>query len=769
MIHSRRVISFLVLTLSILPVLFVKNAQAQTNALDKVSVQLDWKFQFEYAGFIAAVEKGFYQDAGLDVTLHEYQAGVDTVAEVLAGEVNYGIHNASLVITEGKIQPIVLLATYYQRSPLVFVTAPDIKTPREMLGRTIMGTTDEFKYSSLALMLNHFGITNENSKIIGHSFSIEDFSSGKVDVMSAFLSNQIYDLQQQGVAYTIIDPFDYGFFMSAVNLFTSREEALNHPERTRNFIDATNRGWKYALEHSEELIEIIHEKYAPDKSKEALAFEVEITDKLFLRDFYPIGAVNIELTTRAYKQLTDRRLIDEGQELGPFLFEELIEVSLASKGLSAAETDFLFSKKEITYCVDPEWMPFEGIVNGRHIGISADYLSAFQKRLPVPLRLMPTTSWQQSLDFVEHRRCDMLPLAAPTEQRSQYLNFTTPYLTLPVVLATRMNEFFIDTIESVLDRPIGLVRGYSINAELRSKYPDANFVDVDSLSDGLEKVEKGLLFGYIDNLMPIADAVQKHFTGTIKVSARLKENVPLAVATRNDEPLLHSIFQKQIQTLTPEQRQAFYNKWVSVKEETHIDRDLIWKSVVAMLFVFGLFLVHILQLRRYNRLLEKMAVTDKLTGTYNRFKLDTVLLRQEKTYDRYQHDCGVVLADIDYFKQINDAFGHQMGDRVLVEFADLIQQNVRATDFLGRWGGEEFLIICPGCSAEEAEKLAEKLRRLVSDYGFSHGRQLSASFGVSSFALARTIKETIKAADDALYKAKSEGRNRTVASEPLST
>lgn len=136
-----------------------------------------------------------------------------------------------------------------------------------MIGHSIMGTRDEFKYSSLALMLNHFCIDETNSQIIEHNFGITDFIEGKVDVMSAFLSNQIFNLDQAGVDYNIIDPFDYGFFMSAVNLFTSREEALNYPARTRRFIEATNKGWKYALEHSDELINIIQQKYAPYKSR----------------------------------------------------------------------------------------------------------------------------------------------------------------------------------------------------------------------------------------------------------------------------------------------------------------------------------------------------------------------------------------------------------------------------------------------------------------------------------------------------------------------
>ncbi|MCK5914991.1 MAG: ABC transporter substrate-binding protein, partial [Deltaproteobacteria bacterium] len=283
--------------------------------LEQVTLQLNWKFQFESAGFIAAVEKGFYAEAGLDVTLLEYQPGSDVVENVLDHTTNYGIHNSSLIIVNEKIQPIVLLATYLQRSPLVLVTTPKIDNPIDLRGKKIMGTKNEFKYSSLALLLNHFQINTDNSQITEHTFAIEDFLNGKVDAMSAFRSNQIYDLDQLDIEYNIIDPADYGFFASAVNLFTSKEEALDYSDRTQRFISASNKGWEYALAHSDELVKLIHEKYTPEKSIAAITVAANATRDMFMRDFYPIGAVNPELTTRIYKQLIERQILDQGQIL----------------------------------------------------------------------------------------------------------------------------------------------------------------------------------------------------------------------------------------------------------------------------------------------------------------------------------------------------------------------------------------------------------------------------------------------------------------------
>lgn len=247
--------------------------------LEKVVVQLDWIYQFEFAGFIAAKEKGYYREVGLDVELREYKAELDTVGEVMSQKVNYGIHNSSIVIEDGKVVPIVLLATYLQRSPLIFVTSPEIKQPSDLIGKRIMGTTDELKYSSLALLLDHFYINKKNANIVEHSFDIDDFVNNRVDVMSAFRSNQLFELDNQNVDYNIIDPADFGFYMSAVNLFTSRDEALQYPERTQKFISATNRGWRYALEHSDEIVELIYERYSKKKSKAALTYEVDVIKK----------------------------------------------------------------------------------------------------------------------------------------------------------------------------------------------------------------------------------------------------------------------------------------------------------------------------------------------------------------------------------------------------------------------------------------------------------------------------------------------------------
>lgn len=161
-----------------------------------------------------------------------------------------------------------------------------------------------------------------------------------------------------------------------------------------------------------------------------------------------------------------------------------------------------------------------------------------------------------------------------------------------------------------------------------------------------------------------------------------------------------------------------------------------------------------------NRLLEDLAIKDNLTKLYNRNKLDEVLINESNRANRYNHSFGVILVDIDNFKSVNDVYGHQMGDKVLQEFANILQSNSRKTDTVGRWGGEEFLIICSETEFDGILTQAEKLKEKVENFDFSVKEQKTASFGVSLYNKNESVKDMIKRADDALYEAKVAGKNR---------
>ncbi len=168
------------------------------------------------------------------------------------------------------------------------------------------------------------------------------------------------------------------------------------------------------------------------------------------------------------------------------------------------------------------------------------------------------------------------------------------------------------------------------------------------------------------------------------------------------------------------------------------------------------------ELEEQRKMFEKEASTDTLTRIANRLKFNAVLEQQVEISKRYGDDLSIILLDIDNFKMINDTYGHQVGDNVLVELAVVIGESVRKSDTFARWGGEEFAIILPQTSIQTAKILAEKLREKVAGYSFSDNIDVTCSFGVAQYQNMEPISDFLKHVDDALYQAKSAGKNIVV-------
>ena len=160
--------------------------------------------------------------------------------------------------------------------------------------------------------------------------------------------------------------------------------------------------------------------------------------------------------------------------------------------------------------------------------------------------------------------------------------------------------------------------------------------------------------------------------------------------------------------------------------------------------------------------LEVISVTDKLTGVFNRRKLDEILHLEIEKAKRYENTLSLIIIDIDHFKRVNDTYGHQTGDSVLRSASQILQTNIRKIDFLGRFGGEEFLIICPETGKEGAMSLAEDMRKRIEEYEFPTVKHITISLGVATYSGNDDEESLIKRCDAALYQAKGEGRNQAI-------
>jgi len=260
--------------------------------------------------------------------------------------------------------------------------------------------------------------------------------------------------------------------------------------------------------------------------------------------------------------------------------------------LSTLEKDYLSKKKELKLCIDPNWMPYEKNEDGKYLGISADYMSILEYKIGVPIRMISTSSWSESLLLGQNRKCDIFSLVMKTKSREKFLNFTDSYIEIPLVLATKIEELFVDDLKKLENKKIGIVKDYAYSEILREKYHHLDLIDVNSIEDGLKKVQYGLLYGFIDSLYTTGYHIQESYVGQLKIAGKFDESWDLAIGTRNDEPLLNSIFNKLVSTLSIEEKQKILNKWLSVKYEKNYSRTLFIISIVSIVVILIILLVN---------------------------------------------------------------------------------------------------------------------------------------------------------------------------------
>jgi len=450
--------------------------------------------------------------------------------------------------------------------------------------------------------------------------------------------------------------------------------------------------------------------------------------------------------------------------------------------LTGPERQYLKAKGQINVCVDPHRMPFDGVnAKGEHDGLSGDYFKIIARMLGVRMVIFPVKDWSALIKAARNRDCDVVAEINESEDRKAYLNFSDPYLNLPLAVVTRYDRIFVEDSLEGAGKRFAVVAGDIAIEKLLTLYPDIDLVKVISNVEGLKKVRDGKVFGYIGVQGAVGFTLQSNKLNELAVTGSLPLTYNLGVATRKDEPLLGSVFEKALHSIDPKVAQSIRDKWMSITIKTVTDYTLLWQVIflATLLLSVALYWNRRLaqanrkirsmlselnlaqtQLEQQNQLLKKISITDPLTNIFNRLKLDEILAREIQRAARNRSEFSVILLDIDHFKKVNDTYGHQVGDETLVTFARLLEATIRSVDIVARWGGEEFLIFCPDTDENGCKLLAENLRAKVMEQDFSTSSNQSASFGIAYHKSGETVGELIGRADKALYRAKKNGRNR---------
>ena len=615
-----------------------------------VSLRLNWFHQFEFAGYYAALEKGFFAEEGLNVHILERDPETTVVDDVVSGFVDFGVADSSLIVARMNGKPVVMVTPIFQHSPMVLISLAEnnILGPADLAGKTLMYQLDQDD-AVIAATLNEVGLGPKDIISVPHSFDDWALLNSDIVAMSAYISNQPYLYREKNIEINIIDPANYGIDFYGDSLFTSERMINTHPNVVSAFQRATIRGWVYALEHPDEIIDLILRKYQTEKTREQLVYEAKSIRRMIQPDLLDVGLINRHRFDRIADIYRERGRIPAEADLNGFFADDYL--------------------------------------------LPADAHSVFLHWI-VPLAVISMAVL--ALMFVINQRLQRI-VYQKTRDANEAREKAERYL-------------------AILDRHTCVMR---VDSELKVQYISIAFCELTGYeSHQLLGKPHTFLMDESNNGLKIRQLLEA-------TSAGKNWQGEIYLKQKNGGQLVMDVFVEPVQDGKGK--------------------------------VLGYNAVYLDMTQKKNA--ELLSITDTLTNLYNRNKIDALLVKESKLVNRGSPVFSIILLDIDHFKLINDQYGHLMGDQVLREIARCLKHNIRETDYVGRWGGEEFMVICANTSLMGAEALAEMLRAKMEQAEFPEHIHATSSFGVAEYFPGESIDSLIKRADEGLYWAKNSGRN----------
>ncbi len=631
---------------------------AYAHATEVVDLQLRWHHQFQFAGYYAAVEKGFYKEEWLDVRIHAGDPTHQPVPEVLAGHAQYAEGNSEVLYQRLLGKPLVALAAIFQHSPSVLLTRRDsgIESVHDLMGKKVMLMNMTEDADFLSMFLNE-DVSLSHVKVIPSSYDINDLISGKVDAFNSYTTNEPYFLKQHNVAYNIIDPSTYRIDFYSDILFTSEAELRDHPNRVEAMRRASLKGWRYAMDHPDEIITLLLEKYHVEKTREHLEFEAAEMRKLIFPNLIEIGHMNQGRWQHMADSFVNVGLIKPGYKLDGFIYDP---------GPKQA----------------PAWV--------------------FPLLIAVLIILTVVSAITYYLQHLNRRLNKTQIILSESEER------------LRLALGAANQAWFDINVQT------GAV---SVSPE----YAKILGYEPDEFTSSLQVWETSI---HPENRPRVMTTYRKC----------LADGEPLAMEYR---------------------RQKKNGEWLWIRS---IGKFTAWTPKHQPLRMSGIH-TDITAQKAVELELVHQAHTDHLTGFNNRGHFMQQAELELRRVVRYGGTLSIFMMDVDHFKKINDTHGHKVGDLVLQKLAEICRDTLRMVDIIGRVGGEEFAILLPETTEQEAIRVAERLRQAIANakIPLGHGLPLSitVSIGITSLmSKDDNIDVLLSFADKALYAAKNAGRNR---------
>ncbi len=357
----------------------------------------------------------------------------------------------------------------------------------------------------------------------------------------------------------IIDPRDYGVDFYGDNLFTTEQELRGHPERVVSLRRATLKGWRYALENPDEIIDLILEKYnSRNQSRTHLKYQAHETAKMIVPKFVELGRFE---TTRFKKIAETYAQLGAAQstEIHPDFFYH------SAKWLSTlteTEKAWLQASPTIRIATNAAWPPMDFLDDsGEPKGIGADFIGVLNKRLGNKLVVVPG-SWEEIYNQVKEGSIDALMDITPRPDRQQYFNFTEPYITVPHIIFAQKGSPYNSHIEDLEGKTVGVEREFYIIDFLKASYPGITVKEFKTTANAIDALAKGSVDAYIGNRAVAMHIIENELISNIEPQGTVDATRSInAIGVRKDLPNLRDILQKGLDDISLAERSAILQKW----------------------------------------------------------------------------------------------------------------------------------------------------------------------------------------------------------------
>jgi len=454
--------------------------------------------------------------------------------------------------------------------------------------------------------------------------------------------------------------------------------------------------------------------------------------------------------------------------------------------LTDKEKEYLQQHDILTYVSDPNWLPYEAYNSEyEHIGIIPEIIQLLGSNTNTEINLriknLKSDSWQDSLKLAMSQSVDILTSDPLDPALQKQFTPTDTYLTSPVVIIMTNNNDYIPQLSNLKNKKIAVVESYGYVKKLEKNYSKISFFYVKSIQQGLLGVSEKKYDAFLASATAATYYISQKGLNNLTIVGSTSVNMEVSFFVKKDKVLLLSILNKLIHNLAAQDVNKVMSKWSVVEFTQKIDYELIIKLGCFFLIVLIITITWSHQLKKSKNLIKKLntelsekvaeleilSTTDVMTGLYNRRHFEKVFVDELNRAKRNNYRLVFAMVDVDHFKQFNDTYGHDKGDKVLIEIARIMQKSTqRANEFAFRVGGEEFCVITSDIDDETAYSFIDKLRKAIQDAKIEHSGNSASDYVTASFGLVlidnskkSTTEMIYKTADDALYKAKESGRN----------